>query len=136
MKKSGGLSDKDKISITVVLCVLSIVVSVVGGELSARQREDVPEVEIIEISETEGTVLTDGGMMTGTEENTDKIIAKININTADAEELDRLKGIGEKTAEAIIEYREETPFKSIEDIMNVKGIGEKKFEEIKNDICV
>lgn len=136
MKKSGGLSDKDKISITVVLCVLSIVVSVVGGALSARQREDVPEVEIIEISETEGTVLTDGGMMTGTKENTDKISAKININTADAEELDRLKGIGEKTAEAIIEYREETPFKSIEDIMNVKGIGEKKFEEIKNDICV
>ena len=136
MKKSGGLSDKDKISITVVLCVLSIVVSVVGGALSARQREDVPEVEIIEISETEGTVLTDGGMMTGTEGYTDKISGKININTADAEELDRLKGIGEKTAEAIIEYREETPFKSIEDIMNVKGIGEKKFEEIKNDICV
>ncbi len=136
MKKSGGLSDKDKISITVVLCVLSIVVSVVGGALSARQREDVPEVEIIEISETEGTALTDGGMMTGTEGYTDKISGKININTADAEELDRLKGIGEKTAEAIIEYREETPFKSIEDIMNVKGIGEKKFEEIKNDICV
>ncbi|RLA94334.1 MAG: hypothetical protein DRG25_02750 [Deltaproteobacteria bacterium] len=62
---------------------------------------------------------------------------KVNINTASAEELATLKGVGEKIAQAIIEYREANgPFKSIEDIKNVKGIGEKKFEEIKDSITV
>ena len=60
----------------------------------------------------------------------------VNINTASAEELMSLNGIGEKTAEAIIEYRKSTPFEKPEEIMNVKGIGEKKYENIKNSICV
>lgn len=60
----------------------------------------------------------------------------VNINTASARELANLPGIGEKTAEAIIEYREKTPFQSIEDIMNVSGIGDKKFEDIRDQICV
>lgn len=58
---------------------------------------------------------------------------KININTATKEDLMRLPGIGEKTAEQIIKHREiYGKFKNIEDIMNVKGIGQKKFERIKN----
>jgi competence protein ComEA len=62
---------------------------------------------------------------------------KVNINTASAEELATLKGIGEKIAQAIVEYREANgPFKSLEDIKNVKGIGEKKFEEIKDSITI
>lgn len=61
----------------------------------------------------------------------------ININTADKEELTTLKGIGEKKAEKIIEYRNQNNgFKSIEEIMEVSGIGEKTFETIKNKICV
>ena len=61
----------------------------------------------------------------------------VNINTAGAEELMRLKGIGEKTAEKILEYRKENGnFTSVEEIMEVKGIGEKKFEEIKDYIVV
>lgn len=58
---------------------------------------------------------------------------KVNINTATKEELMKLPGIGEKTAEQIIRHREiYGKFRKIEDIMNVKGIGQKKFERIKN----
>lgn len=64
------------------------------------------------------------------------LFAAVNINTASKEELMTLKGIGETTAEAIIEYRKKNKFTKIEDIKNVKGIGDKKFESIKEDIEV
>ena len=48
----------------------------------------------------------------------------LDINTASAEELQNLKGIGEKRAEAIIAYRESNgPFKTSEDLLKVPGIG-------------
>ncbi len=54
---------------------------------------------------------------------------KININTATAEQLIKLKRIGPKYAEKIIQYRETNgPFKAVEDITNVKGIGPKTVE--------
>ncbi|MDD3889754.1 MAG: ComEA family DNA-binding protein [Syntrophomonadaceae bacterium] len=64
--------------------------------------------------------------------------ARLNINTAAASEMaDRLNGIGLVLAQRIVEYRTTNgPFKTIEDIKNVSGIGDKKFEGIKNDICV
>ncbi len=61
----------------------------------------------------------------------------ININTATIELLCQLPGIGPKTAEKIIAYRQvKGQFRSVEEIMNVKGIGPKKFEQIKNLITV
>lgn len=61
----------------------------------------------------------------------------ININTASAEELMSLSGIGEKLSERIIAYREQNgPFRTIEEIMNVSGIGEGKFSAIKDRIVV
>lgn len=57
----------------------------------------------------------------------------VNINTANASELESLPGIGEATAARIIQYRESKGnFKRIEDLMKVKGIGKKKFEKLKN----
>lgn len=61
----------------------------------------------------------------------------ININNANAAQLDTLPGIGEVTANKIINHREENGlFKSIEEIKKVNGIGDKKYEEIKNLISI
>ena len=65
-----------------------------------------------------------------------QLLAGVNLNTASAEELATLKGIGPSTAAKIIEYRQAHKFNSIEDVMNVKGIGEKTFVKIKDDLEV
>ncbi len=63
--------------------------------------------------------------------------AKVNINTAQIEELSTLPGIGEATANKIIEYRKENgKFEKIEDIKNVSGIGDSKFQNIKEMLKV
>lgn len=59
----------------------------------------------------------------------------VDVNRAGAEELTRLKGVGLKIAGNIVRYREENgPFRSVEDLMNVKGIGGKKLEGIRDQI--
>ena len=60
----------------------------------------------------------------------------INLNTATLEELMSLSGIGEEKAKSIIEYREKTIFKSIDEIKNVRGIGDAIFDKIKTSITI
>ena len=63
--------------------------------------------------------------------------AKININTASAEELTQLQGVGAKYAAKIVEYREQNgPFASEEDIMKISGIGPATLEKNKELIVV
>ena len=65
------------------------------------------------------------------------VTGTININTASAADLQRLPGIGAKTAGRVIEYRQKNgPFKKVEELMNVRGVGEKNFLKLKNQISV
>ena len=73
---------------------------------------------------------------TKTNNEKQKIVFPININTASEKELDALPGIGPAIARRIVEHRSTQPFTKIEDIMLVKGIGKKKFAKLKELITV
>ncbi|MDF7672089.1 helix-hairpin-helix domain-containing protein [Lactobacillus sp. ESL0701] len=63
--------------------------------------------------------------------------SKINLNTADAQGLQKLNGIGEKKAEQIIAYRQKNGnFKKIEDLKQVSGIGDKTFAALKDQLAI
>ncbi len=56
---------------------------------------------------------------------------KISLNQASPVSLTAIRGIGEKTAQVIVQYRKEHgPFRDLRDLLRVKGIGEKKLEKI------
>jgi comEA protein len=100
--------------------------------LSAAQENRLKEIELINDSLTR---------LKDVERTSDisslKLDKKININLAYSADLQILPGIGEVTAERIIEYRERHgSFRKTEEIMNVRGIGQKKFDRIKDYIIV
>jgi competence protein ComEA len=65
------------------------------------------------------------------------VAAPINLNTATAGQLEKLPGIGARTAQLIVEHRQKNGnFKKVEELMNVKGIGEKSFLKIKSMVTV
>ncbi len=62
---------------------------------------------------------------------------RIDINTAGVEQLQSVRGIGPKTAAAIVHYRSEHGlFEEVDDLEHVKGIGKKKLEAIKDELTV
>jgi len=60
----------------------------------------------------------------------------VNLNSATQEELVSLPGIGASKAKAIIDYRTAHPFKSVDEVKNVRGIGDHLFENLKGKISV
>ena len=63
--------------------------------------------------------------------------SKININTAEAAELELIKGVGAILAKCIVEYRADNgPFKSLDDLVKVGGVGRKKLSAIRDQICI
>lgn len=94
-------------------------------QVKAAQPEEVFEQPVNE--ETEQTEET----------SSIQVSDKININQATKEDLIRLPGIGEKTADQIIRYREiNGHFSQTEDLMKIKGIGQKKYSQIKDKINI
>ena len=62
---------------------------------------------------------------------------KINLNTATAEQLQTLPGVGPSIAKRILDHRAKNgKFNKVEEILNVKGIGEKKFQKMKDRLVV
>ena len=82
-----------------------------------------------------------GDYTVSVQEKTDEITAPtrvlVNVNTADAEELETLTGIGPALAQAIIDYRAgHGAFRSADDLLLVKGIGEAKLEGFRAEITL
>ena len=63
--------------------------------------------------------------------------AVVNLNTANQEQLETLKGVGPAKAQAIIEYRKKNGnFKTVDDLNNVPGIGDKALAKLKSELTV
>ena len=83
------------------------------------------------------TILHDKDVLTIPTKSSDISVNLISINTSDLNGLLQIPKIGEKTAQAIIDYRNQHGlFQILEDLMKVKGIGQAKFDFIKDKICL
>ena len=122
IKKAGGFTeDADEIKINL------------AQKISDQMQIIVPNLH----SKQEGGV-TEGNSEKGNSSNTTPSNSKqgtVNINTATLEELQTIKGIGKKKAEAILQYRKEHgAFRTKEDLLQVKGIGKKALEAIESQV--
>ena len=122
IKKAGGFTEEaDEIKINL------------AQKISDQMQIIVPNLN----SKQEGGV-TEGNSEKGNLSNTTPSNSKqgtVNINTATLEELQTIKGIGKKKAEAILQYRKEHgAFRTKEDLLQVKGIGKKALEAIESQV--
>lgn len=120
IEKAGGLKEGASIKSINLAARLSD-----GDKIYIPNREEEKQIETTEVK----------GNNTGTAKITKN--SKININKASISELKQITGIGESTANKIIDYRDNVgKFKKIEDIKEVKGIGDSKYESIKDKITI
>ncbi len=60
----------------------------------------------------------------------------VNLNTASEDQLEGLPGVGPSKAKAIVEYRKDHPFQSVDEVKNVRGIGDHLFQSLKDKLTV
>lgn len=132
-KKPEPLTEEPEPEISAIAETEPILISTereTASEASANYAAGSSAVQILQTSSSKAEETADAA----DSENSSELI---NINTAPASELVKLKGIGEVKAAAIVEYRRiNGNFKTVQDIMNVSGIGEKTFEKIRGQITV
>jgi competence protein ComEA len=94
-------------------------------------------IAAIALSATSLSAQTKAPVAKATAGTTAATAAPVNLNTATADQLATIPGVGAKMAERIIDYRQKNGgFKKIEDLMNVSGVGEKSFLKMKPLITV
>ena len=94
-------------------------------------------IAAIALSATSLSAQTKAPVAKATAEPTAAAAAPVNLNTATADQLATIPGVGAKMAERIIDYRQKNGgFKKIEDLMNVSGVGETSFLKMKPLITV
>ena len=110
---------------------------VVSGDQRSVAADRQPAAEQQNWLAEQQRMLTDGlNTDVETPDNPVSAAAVVNINTATANELETLPGIGPVTAQRIIDYRKQAGnFSTVEDIMKVKSIGPKKLEKLRQFIC-
>ncbi len=121
----------------IIIAIVFIIAAAIIGYAIMSGVSDTPKYTAAKTKEQriKNTVSLQNEIFSNSSATPDSYI--ININTATKSELENLEGIGDKKAQAIIDYREANgSFQSIEDIMNVTGIGEKIFLNIKDKITV
>ena len=103
----------------------------------AQQAEDGQKIYVPSKEEAEAGTFPQDDSWGAASSSREQGGGKVNLNTADLEELMTLTGIGQTRAEAIISYREEEgAFQAPEDIMKVDGIKEGIYEKLKDEITV
>ncbi|WP_138303525.1 MULTISPECIES: helix-hairpin-helix domain-containing protein [Eubacteriales] len=103
----------------------------------AQQAEDGQKIYVPSKEEAEAGTFPQDDSWGAASSSREQGGGKVNLNTADLEELMTLTGIGQTRAEAIITYREEEgAFQAPEDIMKVDGIKEGIYEKLKDEITV
>ena len=142
IKLAGGFSEKanqNPVNLSLKLTdQMVIFISEVGTEEAEEVNKANEANEANEaVKEPSAAVLEETVITIPKESEESTNSTKVNINLADAIELQQLSGIGEKKAEQIVLYRQENgSFQSIEDLKNVSGIGEKTFEALKASVTV
>ena len=136
IEKAGGLIDGADASQINLAFVLSDGMKIYIPNVNDKEEKNEDKTNIYITNESGVSTIEDMQSSNKNENSSAKSIM-VNINTADISQLDTLPGIGDSTAQKIIDYRKENgKFNSIEDITNVKGIGDSKFEKIKDYITV
>lgn len=139
IKLAGGLTDSaDTSVINLAKKITNEMVIIIYTKDEVKNSNIVKNVvKIVEKECKCPNIQNDGCLNTDIKEDITNTNNIININSATMKELQKISGIGEAKAKAIITYREKNgKFKSIADIMNVDGIGEKFFNQIKDYITV